>query len=324
MSTVKVFERRKVAYLAPLLLMVAAESLFAQNLWQSTFEVVPSGEWTGPRLADGQPDVQGHWSNTVGNQDNFTDPRGGIPGDPTGAGGGGAVGIGNNVPREDRSQRAPSRVSDPADGQLPFQPWARALQQEFIDNFFNPTKEQYIEPLARCAPGGPIKNLYWHGYEIRQYPEHIVFMFNSSTRIIHLSDKPFLAENVKLWNGDSRGYWEGNTLIVDVRNNNGKARLARTGEFHGPNAHITERYVFANDGSAYTYHATVNDPEVFTRPWTATIPAVRYKEGSPLNGWHYPAYVAEHDGDELIHEVWERTCVENNGNHGQVSIQENI
>jgi len=321
MNKLKRLTGRRLLMLAPILLSGVPEYLLAQGQWLPTFEVVPSGEWTAARLEDGQPDIQGHWSNTVGNQDNFTDPRGGIPGDPTGAGGGGAAAIGTNNPVGDRRQRAPSRVSDPVGGEVPFQPWARALQQEFLANFFNPTKEQYIEPLARCAPGGPIKSLYWHGYEIRQYPGYIVFMFNSSSRIIHLSDAPHLPESVSLWNGDSRGYWEGNTLVVDVRNNNGKARLARTGEFHGPNAQITERYVFANDGSAYTYHATIDDPEVFTRPWTVTIPAIRYQEGSPLNGWHYPAFAAEHDGDELINEVWERTCVENNGNHGKVSIQ---
>ncbi|HWK55358.1 MAG TPA: hypothetical protein VNR18_13360 [Hyphomicrobiales bacterium] len=293
----------------------------AQIGFQTAFDVVPQGEWRGPLLPDGQPDIQGHWSNTIGNQDNFTDPQGGIPGDPDGAGGGGAAAIGTNTPDTHRSERAPSRVSDPTDGELPYQPWARAVQQELLANFFNPTHEEYIEPLARCAPGGPIKSLFWHGYEIRQFPGYIVFIFSSSTRIIHLNDSPHLPENIKLWNADSRGHWEGNTLVVDVRNDNAKARLARTGEFYSDNAHLTERYTFADDGYRYTYQAVVDDPTVFTRPWTVTIPAVRYDESmEKWSSWHYEAFPAKHEGSQLIHEVWERTCVENNQGHGELAL----
>ena len=100
----------------------------------------------------------------------------------------------------------------------------------------NPIRPEYVEPLARCAPAGPTKSFMWHGYEIRQYPGYVVFLFDSGTRIIHLDGKPHLPAAIKLWNGDSRGRWEGNTLIVDVTNNNSKARLARTGEFASDHA----------------------------------------------------------------------------------------
>ncbi|MEO7577053.1 MAG: hypothetical protein ABIT83_05520, partial [Massilia sp.] len=231
--------------------------------FEPTFTVVEPGKWSGHRLADGQPDVEGHWSNTVSNHSNFTDPQGGIPGDPAPP----------RRPLGPRESRAPSRVSDPADGQVPFQPWARAKQQEFLANFHNPTKPQYIEPLARCAPGGIPKSLMWHGYEIRQFPGYVLFLFDSGSRVIHLDNKPHLPANIKLWNADSRGHWEGNTLVVDVTNNNGKALFGRTGEFASENVQVSERYVFSNDGQRYTYHGTFTDPTVYTRPWTATIPA---------------------------------------------------
>jgi hypothetical protein len=302
------------AILAPL-------DVSAQIGTEKTLTLIESGPWNGPRLPDGQPDIQGHWSNTIGNHDNFTDPQGGIPGDPDGAGGGGAAAIGSRRAETPRSERAPSRVTDPADGQPPFQPWARAIQQELLANFFHPTREEYVDPFARCAPGGPIKSFYWHGYEIRQYPGYILFIFASSSRLIHLDDKPHLPENIKLWNGDSRGHWEGNTLVVDVTNDNGKARLARTGEFYTENAHITERFVFDDDGRRFTYYATIDDPTAFTQPWTVTVPAIRYDESTERwSSWHYEAFPAEHDGPELIHEVWERTCVENNEGHGEVAL----
>ena len=72
-----------------------------------------------------------------------------------------------------RAERAPSRVSDPPDGQLPFQPWARARAEEFAAHLDDPSRPEYVEPLARCAPGGPTKSFMWHGYEIRQFPGYV-------------------------------------------------------------------------------------------------------------------------------------------------------
>lgn len=270
--------------------------------------VIESGEWLGPRLADGQPDVQGHYSNRIANHNNFEDPQGG---------------------RRDagpRSERAPSRVTDPPDGLIPYQPWARAAQQEFAANFNNPTEEWHIEPLARCAPAGVPKSFYWHGFEIRQYPGYVLILFNSGTRVIYLDGRPHLPENIKLWMADSRGHWEGNTLVVDVTNNNSKALFDRAGNFSSENVHVTERYIFNNDGTLFNYVATFTDPTVYTRPWTATIPMRRYTEADEAtrNGWDYEAQVANHDGDFVLHEREERICVENNGGFGSpVSVLSN-
>jgi hypothetical protein len=266
--------------------------------------VIVSGEWTGKRLPDGQPDIAGHWSNTISNHSSFTDPQGGPPGEPSAA---------SKLPRD---QRAPSRVSDPADGQVPYLPAARALQQDFAANFSNPTKPHYIEPLARCAPAGVPKSFYWHGYEIRQYPGNVVILFNSGWRIIKLDKSAHLNPSIKLWNGDSRGHWEGNTLVVDVSNNNGKALFGRSGDYMSENAVVQERFIFDNDGKRYNYIATFTDPTVYSRPWTATVPARRYTEADTTNGWHYEARVANRPGQPLLHEREERICVENNGPFG--------
>ena len=272
--------------------------------WSPTVPVIQSGEWQGKRLPDGQPDVQGHWSNTISNHSNFTDPQGGAPGERSRQAG---------LPRD---QRAPSRVSDPADGQIPYLPEARALQQEFADNFANPIEQQYIEPLARCAPGGVPKSFYWHGYQIKQYPGYVLLLFNSGTRIIRLDDKPHLASDIKLWNGDSRGHWEGNTLVVDVANNNGKALFGRTGDFMSENATVQERYIFDSDGQHYNLVATITDPTVYSRPWTATIPARRYTEADQPDGWHFEVVASNRPGQPLHYERPERICTENNGPFG--------
>jgi hypothetical protein len=126
--------------LAPLLMSAlafvpaAAAAQRQQQFRETTVVKIEAGAWTGPTLPDGQPDVEGHWSNTIGNHNNLTNPQGG-----GGRGGG-------------RGERAPSRVSDPPDGQVPFQAWARAKQEEFRDHLEDPIKPEYVEPLARvCA-----------------------------------------------------------------------------------------------------------------------------------------------------------------------------
>lgn len=273
--------------------------------WSKEVPVIPSGTWSGPRLPDGQPDISGFWSNTISNHSNFTDPQAGPPGEPSGAA---------SLPRD---QRAPSRVSDPADGQIPYRPEARALQEDFARNFANPTEPQYVEPLARCAPAGAPKSFMWHGFEIRQYPGYVLFLFDSGSRIVRLDDqRPRLADSVKLWNGDSRGHWEGNTLVVSVTNNNGKPLFGRYGDFMSANATVEERYVFAPDGKRFNYNATFTDPSVYTRPWTATIPVRRYTDTDEVDGWHFDVTPANLPGGERRYEHRERICVENNGPFG--------
>lgn len=278
--------------------------------YETAFTPIPRGEWPGPWTQDGQPDIAGHWSNTIANHNNFEDPQGGSPTEP---------GRQGRLPRE---ERAPSRVTDPSDGLIPYQPWARAAQQDFAEHFTQPRTGADIEPLARCAPAGVPKSLYWHGYEIRQYADYIVFLFDSGTRIIHLDGKPHLPAGIKLWNADSRGHWEGNTLVVEVANNNAKALFGRHGNFASENVRITERYIFATDGKRFNYEATFTDPAVYTRPWTATIPARRWTaadlvDGSTPSSWHFNVQPALHDGTEVLLDRHERICVENNAAFGQ-------
>ena len=282
---------------------VVAAAQRQQQFRETTIVKIEAGAWTGPRLPDGQPDVEGHWSNTIGNHNNLTNPQ-------SGGGRGG-----------ERAERAPSRVSDPPDGQVPFQPWARARQEEFRAHLENPIKPEYVEPLARCAPGGPTKSFMWHGYEIRQYLGYVLFLFDSGTRVIHLDGKPHLPDSIKLWNADSRGRWEGNTLVVDVTNNNSKARFARTGEFASEHATVAERYIFDNGGERFTYEAVYTDPTVFTRPWTITIPNRRVTEKTPQDDWNNLTFLAKHPGKDPIIEAYERICVEGNADHGQVAIE---
>jgi len=272
---------------------LAAQEGGQASFREKTLHAVAPGEWSGARLADGQPDVQGHWSNTIGNHNDFTG-----------------------------TANSPSRVTDPPDGQVPFQEWARAKAEDFAAHLENPIRPEYVEPFARCAPGGPTKSLMWHGFEIRQYPGYVLFLFDSGTRLIPLGDAAPLPETVKTWNGDSRGHWEGNTLHVSVHNHNAKARLGRSGEFVSADAAIEESYSFEEGGEYFLYRATYTDPSVLTRPMTVSVPVKRITFETAPDGWNnitFPVSFADASHAPDI-EVWERTCVENNADHGQVAV----
>ena len=105
--------------------------------------------------------------------------------------------------------------------------------------------------------------------------------------------------------------------MVDVANNNGKALFGRTGEFASENVHVAERYIFAPDGKRYNYVATFTDPSVYTRPWTATIPA-RRRDGEQPDGWHYEVALNK-TGKTPVLERYERICAENNIGFGNVA-----
>lgn len=80
--------------------------------------------------------------------------------------------------------------------------------------------------------------------------------FAADTRLIRLEEGPHLPSDIKLWNRAWRGHWEGNTLVLDTRNNNGKVLFGRYGDFMSENATVIERFIFSPDGSRSNCLAT--------------------------------------------------------------------
>jgi hypothetical protein len=165
--------------------------------------------------------------------------------------------------------RLPSRIIDPPDGLVPYQPWAAARRNQQAIDYDTPTKPEHIDTQHRCLLSG-VPRMYTivPSYKIVQTPGLIMFIWSEyhAYRVIPLDGRPHVASNVKLWMGDGRGRWEGNTLVVDTTNIVG-ARLTFTGDFFSDNAHIVERFTFPS-ADRMIYEATVDDPTVFTRPWT--------------------------------------------------------
>ena len=222
--------------------------------------------WTAPRTADGQPDLQGFWTAAVAGTYDLTDPRGG------------------EIRVEEVAQAArglvrkpnQSRVIDPPDGQIPYQPWAKAKHANLRANADNPTKPEHIDTQNRCLPDGALRDLMHGAFRIVQTPGYVFILGeeNYGYRVIPLDGRPHIGRDLKLWMGDSRGHWEGDTLVVDVTNSNGRPRLDMVGNFYGGDVHFVERFTrVAPD--AFDYQVTVTDPSVYTRPWTL---AARFKQ----------------------------------------------
>ena len=100
----------------------------------------------------------------------------------------------------------------------------------------------------------------------------MVFNFAHYYRAIPLNGAmPHVSPTVKQWMGNSRGHWEGNTLVVDVTGITGKNWLDQVGNFFSDNVHVVERFTLA-DANTIDYEVTIEDPTVFTRPWKMRLP----------------------------------------------------
>ena len=201
-----------------------------------------------PRRVDGRPDMQGYWNRTVTSQDVEAHPEG--------------YGV----------QAGPSLVIDTPDRNIPYQPWALELRKDMV--------ERYISPLASCSPLGMPRHVYAPGpHQIVQTPEYLVHLleYAHAYRIIPIATGPHVGNVIKLWQGDSRGHWEGNTLVVDVTNSNGLTWLDNAGNFYSDALHMVERFTLV-DADTIHYEARVEDPTVYTRPWTMALALIRNKE----------------------------------------------
>jgi len=100
-------------------------------------------------------------------------------------------------------------------------------------------------------------------------------------RIIPLDGRPHVDKSVRMWTGDPRGRWEGNTLVVETTNFNDKGWIATNGASarirgvpHSEALKLVERFT-RTDADTISYEITVDDPNIFTRPWTVSMPLVR-------------------------------------------------
>ena len=251
---------------------------------------VALAQWQPARTPDGQPDIQGYWSDAEIPLSTFIslEPSAENEGEIYGA-----------------ELTKGSFVVDPADGVLPYQAWARQKKDWLSEHYTDPPERQHLDPNSRCLPAGVPRINYVAPYtehRILQKPGAVVIYseWNHTVRVIPVDGRPHLDDNIRLWMGDSRGRWEGNTLVVETTNLNDKTWFDIVGAFHSDALRVVERFAIV-DASTMTYEATIEDPKVFTRPWTIAFKFTRNEPGSTDAGELYE--YACHEGNlatELI------------------------
>jgi hypothetical protein len=223
-----------------------------------------------PRTADGRPDLNGIWQAfTTANWDILDhEAQPGPHPEILGAYGAG-----------------PGGQSIVEGNELPYQPWAAEKQKENLknrmraDSVADATRYDTGDPELKCyRPGVPRATYMPFPFQIFQAKDQIliVYEFKSAVRTIYMDGKHPEGPG-DFWMGWSTGRWEGDTLVVDVKQFNEYTWFDRVGNFHSDEMHVVERYTPVSPYHL-RYEATIEDPKVFTRPWKMSFPIYRRVE----------------------------------------------
>ena len=250
------------------LLSLGVPSLFGQQRPQAGQQFPAT--YRAPRLADGHPDLNGIWQALVTANWDLQDHEA-QPGPQPELSGAYAAG--------------PAGQSIIEGGEIPYKPDALAKKKA---NFENRLRVDVSDDKTWHALGDPEMKCYMPGVPRAAYmpfPFQIVqgtgpsllmaYEFASATRIIRMNWEQ--AAPTDSWMGWSRGQWEGDTLVVDVTGQREETWFDRAGDFHSDALHVVERYTPLSPYHML-YEATVEDPNVFTRPWKIRFPLYRRME----------------------------------------------
>ena len=211
----------------------------------------------GPRTADGTPNLNGIWqANTTANFD--LQAHVAKPSPVVALGAAGAIPAGFSVVEGD---------------EIPYKPDALAKKKSNAENWLK------LDPEIKCyLPGVPRATYMPFPFQIVQSPTtvFIAYEFASAARAINMTSS-LVEAPADAWMGYSNGHWEGDTLVVDVKGFNDQTWFDRAGNYHSDALHVVERYTPTGSDSL-RYEATIEDPNVFTRPWKISLPLYRRLE----------------------------------------------
>jgi hypothetical protein len=263
-------------------------------------------EWTPSKTPDGQPDLQGVWTNATITpferppalrdkaflteaEAAMLEKQAGTRREEDSPPPPGDVGNYNQFWFDSGervvSTRRTSLVIEPPDGRVPLRPESEAVRSSASAHEGDSYELMSVwdRCITRGVPGGMFPAGYNNAYEIVQAPGHVVVHYEMihEARIIPVDGRPHMPAHVRFWNGDPRGRWEGNTLVVDTTNYNNKgwiATQAAAGRIKGipqtESLHVVERFTLS-DANTIDYETTIEDPKIFTRPWKVSIPLHR-------------------------------------------------
>ena len=215
-----------------------------------------SPEYRAPRTADGNPDLNGIWQ-AVNTANWDVEPHAAGP----------------SLVRELGAIAAvPAGLGVVEGGEIPYRPEARATRDE------NRANRLELDPEIKCyLPGVPRSTYMPFPFQIIQSSAHIMMVheYAGAVRTIYMENHtPAPAPS---WMGWSNGQWEGETLVVDSTGFNELSWFDRAGNFHSDMLHVVERFTPRSEDTLL-YEVTIEDPNVFTRPWTMSMPLYRRVE----------------------------------------------
>ena len=200
-----------------------------------------------PRTADGKPDLSGIWQtmNTAYWDIQDHNAQKGVP-----------AGLG---------------VVD--GNEIPYKPEALAKRKS------NSGNRASLDPESKCyLPGVPRATYLPFPFQIVQSPSQVTMLYEYAHTVRNIfMNTPHIEGQLYWWMGDSRGRWEGDTLVVDVTDFNDETWFDRAGNFHSDALHVIERYTLA-DPDHINYEVTIEDSKVFTRPWKMNMIINRHTE----------------------------------------------
>ncbi|HTQ98426.1 MAG TPA: hypothetical protein VMH83_00485 [Candidatus Acidoferrum sp.] len=201
-----------------------------------------------PRLANGKPDFSGIWQTTSAADYDLE-------------------------PHSNRKD-APPFAGAVEEGKIPYLPKALTKKQQNFDN--RATDDPALKGYTLGVPRGIY---YPEPFQLFQRAQDLtqVFQFGHSVRTIHTNRTEHPENPNDWWLGDSRGKWEGDTLVVDVADFNDKTWLDHAGNYHSDQLHIVERWKFL-DANTIEYKATLDDAQVYSKPWTLDVILHRHRE----------------------------------------------
>jgi len=183
------------------------------------------------------------------------------------------------------SPTRPSMVVEPADGKVRIKKFAEDKRDydraRITDHWLH--QSPWERCITRGVPGIMLPSNYNNGYEIRQVPGYVVIHHEMihETRVIPIDGRPHLPPKVRLWMGDSRGHFEGNTLVVDTTNFNDRGWITNngaSGRLRGVPVSealkVTERFTRVSQ-DLINYEFRVEDPNVYDGPWKVAMPLNR-------------------------------------------------
>ena len=217
------------------------------------FSFVPAHAQTTralPRLPDGKPNLSGIWQ--VLNSANF------------------------DIQDHQAQKDVPPGQGVVEGNEIPYQPWALAKKKTNYEN------RATADPEAKCYLLGVPRITYsGHPFQIFQASGGsiitILYEYAHANRFIYTNGTPHPPGPIDWWMGDSRGKWEGDTLVVDNVHFNDQTWFDRAGNFHSEELHAIERYTLT-DPDHIAYQVRIEDPKVFTRPWNMNMVLYRRTE----------------------------------------------